>query len=174
MRQRIRDLKDKLENKVRDRVRAAIDSATNAALSAAAGASDETANTGLQARSKDDLVAAEDEPPVVARLMVEIRSDGSRTIARGALKDEMSGEQVSLVARGNSPLELAAQLTRALVTAPLTAGQLAKAMLQNRAKAAAGSSAGSSHPATSTPDTGAAEKSTAKPSAATPGEEPRS
>ena len=61
---------------------------------------------------------------------MEIRSDGTRTVARGALKDELSGEQVSLVAKGNFPLELAAQLTRALVTAPLTAGQLAKAMLQ--------------------------------------------
>jgi hypothetical protein len=28
--------------------------------------------------------ALQEEPPVVARLVVEIRSDGSRTIARGA------------------------------------------------------------------------------------------
>lgn len=62
------------------------------------------------------------EPPVVARLMIEIRSDGSRTIARGALQDELTGEQVAIEAKGNSPLELAAQLARSLVTAPLGLG----------------------------------------------------
>lgn len=81
---------------------------------------------------RQDLEAEGEEPPVVARLMVEIRSDGSRTIARGALKDELSGEQVSLEARGSSPLQLAAQLARSLLTTPLAAGQLARAMIAAR------------------------------------------
>jgi len=83
-------------------------------------------------KSTEELEAADQELPVVARLVVEIRSDGSRTVARGAMKDELGGEQVAVVARGNSPLELAAQLTKSLVTMPLTAGQLAKAMISAR------------------------------------------
>ena len=45
-------------------------------------------------------LAAADEPPVVARLVVEIRSDGSRTIARGALEDGQLGERTSSQGRG--------------------------------------------------------------------------
>jgi hypothetical protein len=86
-------------------------------------------------KSSEELEAADEALPVVARLVVEIRSDGSRTVARGAMKDELGGEQVSVVARGDSPLELAAQLTKSLVTMPLTAGQLAKAMLNARRQA---------------------------------------
>lgn len=84
-------------------------------------------------QSSDDLENLADEPPVVARLMIEIRSDGSQTVARGALKDEVTGEQVSLVARGRTPLELAGQLTKALMTLPLTASQLARARVSGKA-----------------------------------------
>jgi hypothetical protein len=128
MRARIKELREQVEQRVRAKVRAALDVGAQ-----------EPKGTELQplgSRSQD-LAEAADEPPVVARLMVEIRSDGSRTVARGALQDELSGEQVSLVARGNSPLELALQLTRALVKAPLGAGQLARTLLQARAKATA-------------------------------------
>lgn len=58
------------------------------------------------------------EPPVVARLIVEIRSDGSRTIARGALEDVQSGQRTTLEARGDSPLSLALQLAKALTQLP--------------------------------------------------------
>jgi hypothetical protein len=61
------------------------------------------------------------EPPVVARLLVEIRSDGSHTIARGALQDELSGEKLAIEAHGASPLELAAQLTKQLAKTVLSA-----------------------------------------------------
>lgn len=61
---------------------------------------------------------ATDEPPVVARLIVEIRSDGSRTIARGAVEDVASGQRTSLEARGDSPLSLALQLARTLTQLP--------------------------------------------------------
>lgn len=83
-------------------------------------------------KHRDRMETLAEEPPVVARLMVEIRSDGSRTIARGALKDELSGEQVSLEAQGSSPLQLASQLARSLLTTPLAAGQLARAMMAAR------------------------------------------
>jgi len=60
----------------------------------------------------------QEEPPVVARLVVEIRSDGTRTIARGALEDAHSGEKVALEARGDSPLQLAMALARSLTRLP--------------------------------------------------------
>src|SRR5690349_12579849 len=46
---------------------------------------------------------AKKEPPVVARLVVEIRSDGSHTIARGAAEDVSTGERVSIQAEGATP-----------------------------------------------------------------------
>lgn len=79
-------------------------------------------------RSKTDLQPAEGqpraelqettEPPVVARLVVEIRSDGSRTIARGAVEDAQRGERVAIEARGDSPLQLAIALARSLTQLP--------------------------------------------------------
>ena len=59
------------------------------------------------------------EPPVVARLVVEIRSDGSRTIARGALEDAQRGERVAIEAQGTSPMQLAIALARSLTRLPL-------------------------------------------------------
>ena len=58
------------------------------------------------------------EPPVVARLVVEIRSDGSRTIARGAVEDVANGQRTTLEARGDSPIQLAIALARALTQLP--------------------------------------------------------
>ena len=58
------------------------------------------------------------EPPVVARLLVEIRSDGSRTIARGVMEDVTSGQRTSVEARGDSPIQLAIALARSLTQLP--------------------------------------------------------
>jgi hypothetical protein len=77
-------------------------------------------------RDKAELVAApppearalDGEPPVVARVIVEIRSDGSRTIARGAVEDTATGTRTTLEARGDSPLQLALQLARSLTQLP--------------------------------------------------------
>lgn len=60
-----------------------------------------------------------EEPPVVARFMVEIRSDGTRTIARGALDDVANGEKAAIEARGTTPAMLAASLLKSLVASPL-------------------------------------------------------
>lgn len=74
-----------------------------------------------------------EEPPVVARLVVEIRSDGSRTIARGALEDVANGQTTQLEARGDSPLSLALQLARALTQLPrLTARSAVRGLLGRR------------------------------------------
>jgi hypothetical protein len=59
------------------------------------------------------------EPPVVARMVIEIRSDGSTTIARGALDDASTGARVSMEARGSSPAALVASLARSLLLTPL-------------------------------------------------------
>lgn len=73
------------------------------------------------------------EPPVVARLVVEIRSDGSRTIARGAVEDVTHGERVALEARGDSPLQLALALARSLTQLPrLTARSAVRGLLGRR------------------------------------------
>jgi hypothetical protein len=74
-------------------------------------------------RDKPDLVHAPPgeltgEPPVVARLIVEIRSDGSRTIARGAMEDVATGQRTLVEARGDSPLQLALALARSLGQLP--------------------------------------------------------
>lgn len=70
------------------------------------------------AAAVSDLQPAGDEPPVVARLVVEIRSDGSRTIARGALEDTVGGQRTTVEARGDSPLQLAVALARMITQLP--------------------------------------------------------
>jgi hypothetical protein len=86
--------------------------------------------------SKPELVTAPsgdvqraDEPPVVARLIVEIRSDGSRTIARGALEEVASGQRTTVEARGTSPIQLALALARALTQLPRLGARSVRGLL---------------------------------------------
>jgi hypothetical protein len=74
------------------------------------------------ADANDDDLVVRGEPPVVARLVVEIRSDGSRTIARGAIQDATVGQEVTVQAEGSTPLALAASLVKALLQAPFLRG----------------------------------------------------
>ena len=60
---------------------------------------------------------------MVARLVVEIRSDGTRTIARGALEDVVHGERTAIEARGDSPIQLAIALARTLTQLPRMAAR---------------------------------------------------
>jgi hypothetical protein len=90
------------------------------------------ARTDLVSKPLDGLDAVQ-EPPVVARLVVEIRSDGSRTIARGAVEDAQRGERVAIEARGDSPLQLAIALARSLTQLPrLTARSAIRGLLAKR------------------------------------------
>jgi hypothetical protein len=81
------------------------------------------------AASADSLPEAEellpdgraDELPIVARMVVEIRSDGRLTVARGAIEDRLNGEQVSVEARADSPLELSRALAKMIFSSPITA-----------------------------------------------------
>lgn len=77
--------------------------------------------------TKDELLPPRDDlPPVVARLVVEVRSDGTRTVARGGLEDHQTGQRVALSAEAGSPLELSRLLLRSLVATP---AQLARAII---------------------------------------------
>jgi hypothetical protein len=58
------------------------------------------------------------ELPVVARIVVEIRSDGTRTVARGAMEDAASQTRVGIEASGATPLELALALAKSMFSAP--------------------------------------------------------
>lgn len=78
------------------------------------------------------LVEHPGDPPVVARMIVEIRSDGSRTVARGALEDVATGERVAIEARGTTPLALALSLTRSLASLPTLAREAARSLLAPR------------------------------------------
>ena len=92
----------------------------------------ERSKTDLVASAPDELERA-DEPPVVARLVVEIRSDGSRTIARGAIEDAQRGERVAIEARGDTPIQLAIALARSLTQIPrLTARSAVRGLLRKR------------------------------------------
>ena len=77
-------------------------------------------------------ISHEPEPPVVARLIVEIRSDGSRTIARGAVEDVATGERTTVEAHGSTPLGLMLSLSQALVQLPALARRAARALLPGK------------------------------------------
>lgn len=79
------------------------------------------------------LELAEDKPPLVARLIVEIRSDGTRTIARGGMEDRISGESVTVEASADSPIELAVALAKMIWRTP-SIGALALARSQDEGR----------------------------------------
>jgi hypothetical protein len=94
--------------------------------------------------SRSPIGSPADEPPVVARLVVEIRSDGRRTIARGALEDVTQGERVAVEARGDSPLSLALGLARAILSMPMLARASARRLLGGLGRGGAGGRSGGS------------------------------
>jgi len=98
-------------------------------------ATDDGVKSELVARDAEpDALQSTDEPPVVARLVVEIRSDGSRTIARGALEDAQQGQRVAIEARGDSPIQLAIALARSLTQLPRLGARSAVRGLLGRRK----------------------------------------
>lgn len=77
-------------------------------------------------------VEAKREPPVVARLVVEIRSDGSHTIARGAAEDAVTGERVTVQAEGATPLALVLSLLKSALELPTLARTFTKGFLPRK------------------------------------------
>jgi len=82
-------------------------------------------------------LASAEEPPLLARLVVEIRSDGHRTIARGALEHGQLGERTSIEAEAATPSQLALSLVKALFQAPAFGCSIAQALLPGRTTDAA-------------------------------------
>jgi len=97
-----------------------------------AGSTEARSVTALRPTNPDAPLAESVELPVVARLVVEIRSDGSRTLARGALEDALTGEKVTVEAKGGSPAQLAASLASSLLTTPFALGRAAGAFVRQR------------------------------------------
>jgi hypothetical protein len=93
---------------------------------------DEASRSALAAAERDKALVPTDQLPVVARLVVEIRSDGTRTVARGAIEDAASGERTAVEARGDTPAQLAAALAGSLVATPLRLGRIAGELVAQR------------------------------------------
>jgi hypothetical protein len=70
--------------------------------------------------------------PVVARIIVEIRSDGRRTLARGQLEDLITGERTAIAARGDSPAALLASLLRSVTGIATLVRRAARALAPRR------------------------------------------
>lgn len=77
------------------------------------------------------LAHGDEDLPVVARLVVEIRSDGRRTVARGAMED-IDGQRVAVEATGTTPLSLARQLAGAIWKLPRLPRPSWRALLPGR------------------------------------------
>ena len=75
------------------------------------------------ATTSNQAIAPEEELPIVARLVVEVRSDGKRTLARGAMEDAATGMKAAIEAQGSSPLELALALAKSMLQVPVFTGQ---------------------------------------------------
>jgi hypothetical protein len=84
----------------------------------------------LVEKSETAVIPNPDDLPVVARLMVEIRSDGSYTVARGAMEDLASGQKVAVEATGSSPLALALSLAKSIASTPFLARQAFRALMR--------------------------------------------
>ena len=75
-----------------------------------------------------------EELPVVTRLVIEIRSDGSRTVARGAVEDARTGEKVEVNAAGATPLLLIASLLKSLTEVPSLVKRASSLLLAGKKK----------------------------------------
>jgi hypothetical protein len=84
----------------------------------------------VPASAQEKLPTTVAELPVVARLIVEIRSDGSRTVARGAMEDANTGTKAMIEASGGSPLELALALAKSVFSAPWLQQKFARSSLR--------------------------------------------
>jgi hypothetical protein len=80
--------------------------------------SDSRRNPSAVTTKSSQALAEDDDLPVVARLVVEVRSDGRRTVARGAMEDAATGTKAAIVASGTTPLELALALAKSMLQVP--------------------------------------------------------
>ena len=97
---------------------------------------DDLDNVPVTSRKREELdrPRADEDLPVVARLVVEVRSDGSRTVARGGLEDATTGQRVTIDARGDSPATLALALARSIFKMPRLAARMSVRGLLGRGR----------------------------------------
>jgi hypothetical protein len=84
--------------------------------------------------SGDKSLKTDPELPVVARLVVEIRSDGSRTVARGVLEDTSTHQTAAVRAEGTTPAQLARSLAATLFTLPVSAARMARTLKKAKSR----------------------------------------
>ncbi len=84
--------------------------------------------------ANEKAIASADEPPIVARMVIEIRSDGTRTIARGAAEDASTGEKVAIQIEGTTPLALALSMMKTVATLPTLARTAMKALARDKGR----------------------------------------
>jgi ribosomal protein S7 len=82
------------------------------------------------ATTSNQAIATEEELPVVARLVVEVRSDGKRTVARGAMEDAATGMKAAIEAQGSSPLELALALAKSMLQVPVFTAEAVRSRIR--------------------------------------------
>ena len=73
----------------------------------------------------------EEELPVVMRMVIEVRSDGVKTMARGAVEDVINDHKVAIELPAMSPLQLSAALSETIGKTLLDTPGLAKAALKS-------------------------------------------
>jgi hypothetical protein len=95
---------------------------------------DDDESRAIAGPARSELAERPGDPPVVARMIIEIRSDGTRTVARGAMEDAINGERVAIEARGSTPMALAASLAKSMFSAPMLARHAVRALLQARSR----------------------------------------
>ena len=93
--------------------------------------SDEVEDVNVLPTHPDDaeIASPDDLPPVVARMVIEIRSDGTKTIARGALEDRVSGQTVAIEADAATPWALSRKLAGSLLSLPSFAKSAVRSLL---------------------------------------------
>jgi hypothetical protein len=70
-------------------------------------------------------------PPVVARVVVELRSDGTRTVACASVQNAFLGQGVSVQAESRAPIKLALALLRTAERLPFLGPKVAKLLLKS-------------------------------------------
>lgn len=65
------------------------------------------------------MSSADEDLPIVSRIVIEVRSDGTRTVARGAAEDPEG--KVGLEVRADSPVELVTALVKLMLQVPALA-----------------------------------------------------
>jgi hypothetical protein len=93
-----------------------------------------TKNSAPLQKSGAPITSPNDEPPVVAQLMIEIRSDGSRTVARGALHDLRNDEHAHVHAEGKTPQDLILSLMGSLLSLPSSTLKLLRTKTETTGK----------------------------------------